>query len=563
MSQPLQRPGEPFLTAAPTAGSRTAAATTSRRLPRAGAWSALLLVAFITGMVLRVWQLDIQILIDDEWHAIHKLLRSTPLDIVTHLGYADYSIPLTLYFQQLQRTIGLSEWGMHVPPLIAGVGLLLVGPRLLAGSFALPVRATWTMLVAISPLLVYHSKIARPYALTSLLTFVAILVFRSWWVERRSRDALVYVAAALFAGWLHAITLPFTLLPFVYCGARALYSRDTQRLVALVKLGSATALALAVVLAPPMIIDWAEFASKAGRGRASLDTLYRALLMIAGTGVAPVGMFVFALAAFGWWRVRRRDPDLASYLATICGAGTAVVASSGVEWIFHPLVLARYLIPIVPFVLLFAAEGIVALVATPRSWMGAVASGAIAVALFVTGPIPDAWHFPNQFWGHLRYQFDYDPAHNPYVTQVPTDPVPAFYAELGKRPPGSVTLIEAPWRLESHFNALSLYQDTHRQRVKIGLVTPLCGTYDYGEYPEDAPGMRMRWIVHVASLLRGETFGADYLIIHATSRDVAARPAPPWPDLRGCMPAIEAKLGAPVYRDDRITVFALRNRQNK
>src|SRR6476659_899630 len=184
----------------------------SRRAPRADAWSALLLVAFITGMVLRVWQLDIQILIDDEWHAIHKLLRSTPLDIVTHLGYADYSIPLTLYFQQLQRTIGLSEWGMHVPPLIAGVGLLLVGPRLLAGSFA-------------------------------------ILVFRSWWVERRSRDALVYVAAALFAGWLHAITLPFTLLPFVYCGARALYSRDTQRLVALVKLGSATALALAVVLA--------------------------------------------------------------------------------------------------------------------------------------------------------------------------------------------------------------------------------------------------------------------------------------------------------------------------
>ena len=141
---------------------------------------------------------------------------------------------------------------------------------------------------------------------------------------------------------------------------------------------------------------------------------------------------------------------------------------------------------------------------------------------------------------------------------MPTDPLPAFYAELGKRPPGSVTLIEAPWRLESHYNALSLYQDTHRQRVKIGLVTPLCGTYDFGEYPEHEAGMRMRWMVHLASLLRGETFGADYLIVHANSRDVAARPAPPWPDLRGCMPAIEAKLGAPVFRDDRITVFALR-----
>jgi hypothetical protein len=563
MPQCRRRPVEPFLTAASTAGPPSAAATLSRRVPRVGAWGALLLVAFVAGTALRVWQLDIQILVDDEWHAIHKLLRSGPLDILTHLGYADYSIPLTLYYQQLQRTIGLSEWGMHVPPLVAGIGLMLVGPRLLAGSFALPARTTWTILVAISPLLVYHSKIARPYALTSLLTFVAIVVFRSWWIHRRRRDAAIYVASALLAAWLHAITLPFTLLPFVYCGARALHARDTQRVVALVKLGLVTALVLAIVLAPPMIIDWAAFGGKVGRGRASLDTLYRALLMIAGTGFAPVGMFVLALAVFGWWRVRRRDPDLAWYLATICGAGTAVVASSGVEWISHPLVLARYLIPVVPFLLLFTAEGIVALVATPRHWMGAVASGAIAVALFVTGPIPDAWHYPNQFWGHLRYQFDYDPAHNPYVVQVSTDPVPAFYAELGRRPPGSITLIEAPWRLESHFNALSLYQDTHRQRVKIGLVTPLCGTYDFGEYPEDTPGMRMRWMVHLTALLRGETYGADYLVIHANSRDVAARPPPPWPDLRGCMPAIEAKLGAPVYRDDRITVFALRNRQSK
>jgi hypothetical protein len=57
--------------------------------PAAG-WNALLLAAFVVGIALRVWQIDIQILIDDEWHAIHKLLRSAPTDILTHLGYADY-----------------------------------------------------------------------------------------------------------------------------------------------------------------------------------------------------------------------------------------------------------------------------------------------------------------------------------------------------------------------------------------------------------------------------------------------------------------------------------------
>ena len=67
----------------------------------------------------------------------------------------------------------------------------------------------------------------------------------------------------------------------------------------------------------------------------------------------------------------------------------------------------------------------------------------------------------------------------------------------------------------------------------------------------------MRWLAHLTAVLRGETYGADYLVVHATSRDVAAKPPPPWPDLRGCLPAIEAKLGAPIYRDERITVYQL------
>src|SRR5436190_2393246 len=354
-----------------TLAQLAAAPPVSRGTPRAAAWSALLLAAFLVGTALRIWQLDIQIVIDDEWHAVHKLLRASPVDILTHLGYADYSIPLTLYYHLLQRTIGLSEWGMHVPSLVAGVGLLLIGPRLLARSFALPVRATWTMLVAISPLLVYHSKIARPYALTSLLTFVAILAFRAWWTGGRRGDALVYVVATVFAGWLHAITLPFTLLPLVYYGLRALHPPDADRLIAIAKVGAATTLALALALAPPMINDWTQFSSKAGRSAVSLESVYRTLLMLAGTGAAPVGMFVFALAALGGWRVLRREPDLAAYLATICIGGAVVVASSGAEWIAHPLVLARYLIPVVPFLLLFAAEGIVALVGTPRHWTGA------------------------------------------------------------------------------------------------------------------------------------------------------------------------------------------------
>ena len=536
------------------------AATVPRAAPgapsRAAGFNALLVVAFIAGVALRVWQIDIQIPIDDEWHAIHKLMRTGALDIFTHVGYADYSIPLTLYYQWLYRTIGLSEWGLHLPTLVASVGLLLIGPRLLASSFALPARALWTALVAISPLLVYHGRIARPYALTCLLAFVAILGFRAWRQEGRPRDAVVYAAATVLAGWLHAVTLPFTLSPFVYYGVRALWPLDRQALARLATLGLGTALPLALLLGPPIVVDWIEFSGKAGLDHVTPESAYRTSLLLAGTGSPIVALLLYAAAGAGWYRLRRRDREFAAYLVTVIGLGAAIVASSRAVWISHPLVFARYLLPVLPFVLLLAAEGgIAALIDMPRRWR-AVVAGAAVVALLVAGPIPAWWHYPNQFIAHLRYQYDYDPAHNPYVQRVGKEPIPAFYADLGTRPPGSITLVETPWRLESHFNALSLYQDTHRQQILIGLVTPSCGTFDFGEYPETSSGMRMREFVHLASIIRGERVAADYLVVHLQPANVAAEP-PAWPDMAACLPAIEAALGAPVWRDERMRVFAL------
>jgi hypothetical protein len=526
----------------------------------ASGFNALLLVAFITGVALRIWQLDIQIPIDDEWHAIHKLMRAGPLDIFTHVGYADYSIPLTLYYQWLYRTFGLSEWGLHLPPLIASIGLLLIGPRLLASSFSLQARALWLSLIAISPLLVYHGRIARPYALTCLLAFVAIFCFRSWREHGRRRDAVVYAAATVLAGWLHAVTLPFTLSPFVYYGVRALWPLDRPVIAQLAKLGFCAAVPLALLLGPPIVVDWAEFSGKAGLDHVTLESLYRSALMLAGTGSPIVALVFYGLAAAGWHRLYRRDGDLAAYLATVIGLGAVAVASSRAGLISHPLVFARYLLPALPFVLLLVAEGAAAALAGLPYRLRAPIAGITVVVLIIAGPIPAWWHYPNQFIAHLRYQFDYDPAQNPYVQRVRDEPIPAFYADLRARPPGSVTLVETPWRLESHFNALSLYQDTHRQRILIGLVTPACGTFDFGEYPDSATGMRMREFVHLSAILRGEGVAADYLVVHLRPANVAAEP-PGWPHMAACLPAIEAVLGAPVWKDEQMQVFAFPDRR--
>ena len=138
----------------------------------------------------------------------------------------------------------------------------------------------------------------------------------------------------------------------------------------------------------------------------------------------------------------RRDRVLAGYLFASMGGGSRCAHRvARPNWVQHPLVFARYLAPIVPLLLLLAAEGLVSLVAM-RS--GAAASRGRhrprSSRCGPTGPLPAQSYVPNQFTGHLRFQFDYDDARNPYVTQrVPRNPCPRSTASLRARPPGSLT----------------------------------------------------------------------------------------------------------------------------
>ncbi|HET9751295.1 MAG TPA: hypothetical protein VFS06_18530 [Casimicrobiaceae bacterium] len=541
------------------AGGRRAVQTHEKRDAAVPAWWALLAGAVAVGSYLRATQLPSQILVDDEWHAVHALLRFDARTIATNFGTADYSIPLTLYDRFLALHGGLSEWQMHVPALAAGIALLVVAPWLLRDLVRLPSAAVWTALLALSPLLVYLSRTARPYALTCVLACVAVVAFRRAYREpRHARYAVLYAVTTFLAGWLHLVTLAFTLMPFAWYGVRALHARDRAALRRLVVLGFATLVPLILALAPPLWNASAQLAEKSGTDTVSVESVYRTALMMAGTA-SPFGLAVaIVLAAFGVRGMRARDADFVGYVLTLIGGSAVAIALARPAWIHHPGVYARYMLPALPFALLFVAEGtIVALARVRPRWLATSVAAAGVAAVFATGPIPGWLYRPNQFIGHARFQFDYDPAHNPYVLEIPKEPIPAFYRELAARPPASLTLIEAPWRLESNFDPFPWYQQVHRQYVKIGLVTPICGVRDFGEYPPDETRLRFRWFVHVARVLQGETFGARYLVMHRSAWKTPPDASIEWPDVDACLPRIEARLGAPVYRDDRIVVFDL------
>jgi hypothetical membrane protein len=553
---------------------------------RSSLWTLLAAAAIAAGAWLRWFELPIQVLVDDEWHALHRVIHDDAYGIARTFGFADHSIPLALYYRFLALHGGLTEWVMHLPLLLAGIALLVVAALSLRREMSSATRATWVALLAISPLLVYHSKTARPYALTSLLSFIAIVAFRRWWMDqpfapgpstlkpgaaeaRRGTVhwAIGYVFCTFLAGWLHPITLPFTLLPFVYYGARALVSargnpepkNSRTALSRWLVLGIATALPLTAALGPPLFHDWIRFSAKAGRDSVTLESIYRTLLMLFGIREPLLLALIVALAALGLGRLWHRERDLTAYLGTVILGAALAIALARPQWIHHPGVYARYLIPALPFLLLFLAEGAVACVVSLRREASQAAAIAAACCVLVwAGPIPGYFYRPNQFMGHLRFQYDYDPAHNPYVLEIPRDPVPAFYQQLARQAPRTLTLIEAPWRLESNFNPHPWYQEIHRQYVKIGLVTPVCGERDFGEYPATVRAIRMRELVHLSEILKGKSYGADYLVMHLKAWKTPPDAEVEWPDVASCLPQIEAKLGAPVYRDDQIVVYGLK-----
>jgi hypothetical protein len=334
--------------------------------------------------------------------------------------------------------------------------------------------------------------------------------------------------------------------------------RDRAALARLVRLGLVTSALLGIVLLPPLVNDWFMFVAKAGQDSVTAETLERTVLMIAGTGHAVVGIAFVAFAALGWIRWWKRDRELAYYALTLVAVGTAAIAIARPNWVQYALVFGRYLVPIVPLLLLLAAEGLIAVLPLRSDTLRACAVAAVAVALVASGPLPTQWYSPNQFMSHQRFQFDYDDAHNPYVTQR-VQGVPAFYRELARAPAGSLTVVVAPWRLESHFDPHVWYQGVHRQNVRIGLLTPLCGKRDFGEYPEGERGMRLANMTHVEALLRGQGIEADFLVVHLRSWSTPPGQDVPWPDVSRCLPDIERALGAPIYRDEEVVAFALRN----
>ncbi|MET0345491.1 MAG: hypothetical protein ABW218_04440 [Casimicrobiaceae bacterium] len=482
---------------------------------------AAVFAAVAVGCVLRLDQIGAQVLIDDEWHAVHQVLARTPGDMLLDFGYSDYSIPLGVLAWLESRAFGLSESLLRAPMLVCGIATLVAFPLYVARRLPPATVAVFAWLLAISPLLVIYSRMARPYAITLLLGWTAHAAFRCFWDQPQggARAGLLYGAAATLATWLHPIIGPFVLAPFVWAMfelRRVPESQRRLRLRRLAGLALPTAAAMAVLMLPPLLAHPFALIGKGGVDSPSVETLVGAAHAWLGTPHGAVVLLCLALAALGARDVTRALPEARTGALGVALTFLAIVATRP-AWSHNAVAVARYLLPFVPLLLLAVAAGAV----RAARWMGAATgprralAAAIAtvpcVALAVHSPLYDLLRRPNSQTLHLLYHFDFRPDRNAYLPYVDKIPMSPFWISLAAFPRDSLFVVAAPFHFESYNWDAPRWERLSGQRVVPAFLTGFCVGERFGEVPVDR-AFRFRNAVHLADRASLAARGVDYIV---------------------------------------------------
>lgn len=429
-------------------------------------WLALLGSVF-AGMGLRIWNLRGQILGGDELHTVRSAVESTVPEILTTYSLADHSLPLTaLYRWLLDQGIPLSEIAFRLPSILCGFLALIFFPYAFAGRVPRHAVLLFAWLGAISPVLVLYSRIARSYLPMLFFGFAAVMAFEAWWRTRSWKWGGAYVLLGALAVWLHLGAATFVAAPFLFAFGD-LFTRPREerwgRLRGLVVLGVAFTLALSTFLLPARDSLERLVTRKSVEQSLSLATVGDVLRLQAGTPSYTVAILFWICALTGFVLLVRDRPRLGMFTLTVSAGhllGLLILSPLGLG---HPLILNRYLLPILPFVLLWVAHGL------GRLWTRKAGgcTGFVAqryatrfflLLLFWTGPFLSPGYRDGSFMHHN----DFVDFVHPRPT-LPDDLVPAVYRDLPRGP-----VLEFPWpTVWNQGRVFHIYQRIHDRRVMV------------------------------------------------------------------------------------------------
>ena len=530
------------------------------------AWLAVLLAAVVIGAFLRLDQFAAQVLIDDEWHAVHQVLQHTPRMMFLDFGIADYSIPLGILDWYVSRAWGLSEITMRAPMMVFGLVTLAVLPLYVAPRLGWTAAAAFALLLAISPLLVVYSRMARPYAITLLLGWAAHAAFHRYHASARGSTpaGIAYGTAATLTTWLHPVAAPFVLAPLLWALTQLHHVAPAERrkhLLRLVCLAVPTGVAIALLILPPLFAHPQSLANKSGVDLPGLETLVGVWYAWLGTPSTVVVVLCVALAAYGAPAVWRALPEARTGVLGI-GLTLLAVMLTRPMWSQHALTLARYLLPFVPLLLLGVVVGAVraagCLAKRPTLVRRALAAGITAlplVALAAQSPLAPMLRHPNTQTVHMMFHFEFRADRNPFFRRFDHIPLSPFWASLATLPAGTVRVAAAPFYFESFNWDAPRWERLSRQTVLPGYLTGLCVDRRWGEVPQGA-AFRFRNAVYLADATTLVQRNIDFVVWQKpyvqTDGDANVTIGEDTPH---CEAVLREKFGAPVFEDSAMVAF--------
>jgi hypothetical protein len=529
-------------------------------------WPATVCAAVLLGAYLRFDQILSQVLIDDEWHAVHQVLQRTPAAMLFDFGWADYSIPLGILDWYEARWFGLSETALRAPMLACGLATLVVLPLYVAPRVGRATAAVFAVLLAISPLLVIYSRMARPYAMTLLLGWIAHAAFVRYSASGRGHAlaGVTYTTAATLALWLHPVIGPFVLAPLLWGGLQLRHAVPAERRARLLRLlwvALPTGVAIVLLVLPPIVTHPESLLGKAGVDVPTLGTLIGVWYAWLGTASTGALILCIGLAAYGAGDIWRALPEAHSGVLGIALTLLGVMVARP-AWSFHPATLARYLLPFLPLLLLaVAAGGIrcarrIAIRATGARRVLAVGVAALpCVALAIGSPLAPMLRYPSTQTDGLVYYMDFRPAKNPFLPYIEAIPLSPFWQTLATQPPGSLRIAAAPFYFESYNWDAARWERVSHQRVLPGYLTGLCVSQRWGEVPQ-SPLFDFRNAVHLADQQSVALRKIDYVVWQKPYLQTSkGKPEAIGDDTAHCEAILRARFGPPVFEDAYLIAF--------
>jgi hypothetical protein len=539
--------------------------------PRAAALL-LALAIFATGLWLRLHQITIQVIGDDEWHALNFLKYATYEQIFHTFGHSDHSIPLTLYDRYVADNFGLSELAMRAPVLMFGFLALVVAPLLVRGLVGTRTAFVFAALLAISPLHVYFSRYARPYSAMFFFGFVGVLAFERWLATGRRGWAVLYAVCAILGPWFMPVVAPFLLSPFLF----ALFPRGDgrnllRRFLQVVPLGLVVALGLYLLIGPPMTNDFATIEERAGHGSFDFENFTTVFHLVTGAPMALTAFLCGVAILVGAFSLTRTRPRLLAYMLFLTACQFAVIGWTGPDALEVPIVVVRYTLPAAGFALLLLAEGVTFLDDVLRRewrfWPGSLLPVLVVTVLLAFGPVLSVFdpsnrvYFrPNSFTNHTLFQYVYDRRERWNIgSYIGPEPTP-FYKQLGRSADfpdrQNERIVEAPGYIDWGHSPFVVLQKVHKREVVVGFAHEPGEDSADCELPWPDPRFQFRNFVHLGDHERLRELGVRFVVMHKDlpgempcGGNPPAFPIQPW------IERYVERYGPPYIEEEWIVVF--------